>query len=334
MSMARGVRFRPEEEEIFCHYLYPFINGDSIPYEFGEIDIYGGENKEPWNLFKWNEDSPQTESFWVFTRLRKKSASKIDRIAGCGSWNQKGKRNEVRDSEGRLLGYEKYYIFKGKKDSDDPLNLKWMMHEYSVEPEGSGNLVFCQIKYELNKKRKRSDDLDDEYQGSSSSSVKKIGLDLDCQNNHQNHPVPILVISQNKNQNEEVILEELPVDDADHYLQLPGPAATDHVTYELNPVDPSDYHEWNPVLIDNLFNPEPEPLLDNSGWDWRSCIIEHNSISMDAFLGVSWHILLGRNLLIKHSTPPSDQMTTLDIKTKKCRSGRKKQVQQQVSKPS
>ncbi|OMO71359.1 No apical meristem (NAM) protein [Corchorus capsularis] len=34
--MPHGVRFYPEKEEIFSYYLYPAINGESIPY--AEVD--------------------------------------------------------------------------------------------------------------------------------------------------------------------------------------------------------------------------------------------------------------------------------------------------------
>ncbi|OMP05750.1 No apical meristem (NAM) protein, partial [Corchorus capsularis] len=264
--MPYGVRFCPDEKEvIFSHYLCPRIKGEPTPYAFKEIDIY---KKEPWNLFEWNKDSPQTESFWVFTRLRRKGGSKTDRVAGCGSWNNKGKRNDVMDSKGRLLGYERYFIFTAKKDS-----LKWMMHEYSVQPEGSSNLVLCEIKYELvGKKRKSCDDLGESEEGSSST-VKKIGLDLDC----QNKPVPVPIISQNKNMNNEVILasqnknmnnevilEELPVE-LNHeaiWEELPVelnheaiweelPVELNHaVTYELNPV----------VAVDDYGFPTDDPI--------------------------------------------------------------------------
>ncbi|OMO98673.1 No apical meristem (NAM) protein [Corchorus olitorius] len=228
--MPRGFRFRPEKEEIFFYYLYPFINGNSILYAFEEVDMYG-ENKEPWNLFKLNEDSPESESFWVFTRLRKKSEFKIDRIAGCGCWSNKDKRTDVRDSKGRLLGYEKYYIFTntGKKNNKDD-HLKWMMHEYSVE--GSNNLVFCEIKYELvgNKKRKSSSStIDHANDESSISPVKKICLG--SHNTHQlanqesdqenKNPVPIMVINTHSHENRDgsvllnfndhgVVVEDLP----------------------------------------------------------------------------------------------------------------------------
>ncbi|OMP05844.1 hypothetical protein CCACVL1_01811 [Corchorus capsularis] len=152
-----------------------------------------------------------------------------------------------------------------------------MMHEYSVQPEGSSNLVLCEIKYELvGKKRKSCDDLGEYEEEGSSSTVKKIGLDLDC----QNKPVPVPIISQNKNMNNEVILEELPVELNHEAIWEELPVELNHATYELNPVVPvNDYG----FPTDDPIYPGPESVLDNLGWDWCNCIEHHNSMAALGF---------------------------------------------------
>ncbi|OMO69890.1 hypothetical protein COLO4_28878 [Corchorus olitorius] len=183
------------------------------------------------------------------------------------------------ETTSRLLGDEKYYIFTNttKKDRDD--HLKWMMHEYSVE--GSKNLVFCEIKYELvgNKKRKSSSStVDHANDEGPSSTVKKICLGP--QNSHQlanqesvqenQNPVPIMVINTHSHENRDDfvplnfndhgVMEDLP--DA-NYLPL---MATNTVTYDLNPTSP------NQILDDSFFF-ELEQL-----WDWKNNIENQASL--------------------------------------------------------
>ncbi|XWS09354.1 hypothetical protein CRYUN_Cryun40dG0078000 [Craigia yunnanensis] len=184
-SIPDGYRFRPSREEILCRYLKPAINGE--PLSSGiliEVDIYG-ENREPWNIF--NKDAKQ--SFWVFTKLKKKSKSRFDRIAGCGCWLGQSIK-EIKDASGQLLGFDKYFTFTCKKDkSSCQGNGHWIMHEFSLKDEGLSEYAICEIRNKdvgvsfdhqedevesNNKKRKSLDVFDEEI---SVPSMKKVCRD-------------------------------------------------------------------------------------------------------------------------------------------------------------
>ncbi|XWS22206.1 hypothetical protein CRYUN_Cryun29cG0014300 [Craigia yunnanensis] len=142
LSIAYGYRFSPTKEEIFRCYLRPAINGEPLSSSIVvESEIYG-ENREPWNIF----DKEAKNSFWVFTKLKKKSKSRIDRTAGCGCWLGRNSK-EVKNAGGQLLGFEKYFTFSCKKDkSISQNNGNWIMHEFSLNEEGLTDYVVCEIK--------------------------------------------------------------------------------------------------------------------------------------------------------------------------------------------
>ncbi|XP_022722148.1 NAC domain-containing protein 83-like [Durio zibethinus] len=188
-----GFRFLPTKEEIFVYYLRPAINGEPLSCNIlTEGDIYG-ENKEPWNLF--NKD--EKKSFWVFTKLKKKSKSRIDRTAGCGCWLGRNTK-EVRNASGQLLGLDKYFTFTCKKDKSSQGNGNWIMHEYSLMDEGFSDYVICEIKNKdvadrgedeeepKNKKRKSLEVNDEE---ASASTMKRVFVDHQG-NLNERHPEP------------------------------------------------------------------------------------------------------------------------------------------------
>ncbi|MFQ6646951.1 hypothetical protein Gotur_018923 [Gossypium turneri] len=144
LQIPVGFRFLPTKEEILCDYLQPFIKGDPIPSGvMEELDIYG-ENREPWNIF--NQDSAE-ESFWVITKLKKKSKSRIERTAGDGCWLQQYIK-EVKNSDGgEVIGYDKYFKYTRKKSQKS--NGQWIMHEFSLKDQealGLSDYVICEIK--------------------------------------------------------------------------------------------------------------------------------------------------------------------------------------------
>ncbi|XWS13196.1 hypothetical protein CRYUN_Cryun36dG0016700 [Craigia yunnanensis] len=141
-SIPDGYRFRPTQEEILSYYLKPAINGE--PLSSGiliECDVYG-ENREPWKIF----DKHAKESFWVFTKLKKKSKLRIDRTAGRGCWLGRSTK-EIKTASGQLLGFDKYFTFTCKKDDmSSQGNGHWVMHEFSLRDEGLSDYVVCEIK--------------------------------------------------------------------------------------------------------------------------------------------------------------------------------------------
>ncbi|XP_022754073.1 NAC domain-containing protein 83-like [Durio zibethinus] len=149
-----GYRFYPTKEEILQFYLPPAINGEPLPSNaLIEREIYG-ENREPWNIF----DKDKKCSYWVFTMLKKKSKSRIDRTAGSGTWLGRSIK-EVKDKHGNILGFDKYFSFTCKKDrSNRGSNGRWIMHEFSLSDEGLSDYVICKIE---NKDAVGSDHQDD-----------------------------------------------------------------------------------------------------------------------------------------------------------------------------
>ncbi|XP_056173626.1 NAC domain-containing protein 2-like [Syzygium oleosum] len=153
-----GFSFQPTDEDLFFHYLLRRLNQEPLPDPnvVRDCDVYGGG--DPWNIF----DKDWDEKFYVFTMLKKKNKSRVDRTAGSGTW--KGEQShEIRDSRGKLVGYKKLFTFKSKAGSnaeaDKTKNGHWIMYEYSTHPHIETECVLCVIsnKYarKVNKKECR-----------------------------------------------------------------------------------------------------------------------------------------------------------------------------------
>ncbi|KAE8714480.1 hypothetical protein F3Y22_tig00110195pilonHSYRG00076 [Hibiscus syriacus] len=149
-SVPHGYQFRPTIHDIFFMFLIPVVlKGDPLP-PFIDVKIYG-KNKEPWNVF----DTQSRWPFWVFTKLRKKSKSRIDRTEGSGCWLARSTK-EVLDKKGRVLGIHKYFTFTTKNDqTTNKDNGHWVMHEFSLKRKDLNDRVICKIK---NKDAKKSND--------------------------------------------------------------------------------------------------------------------------------------------------------------------------------
>ncbi|OMO60949.1 No apical meristem (NAM) protein [Corchorus olitorius] len=152
-----GFRFKPAAEEIFKYYLCPAMKGEAFPCGIlRECDVY---EREPWHLF----DKDPSQSFWVLTPLKKMSENKIQRTAGSGVWNGRGTVKKVRDSDGKVVGLQKFYNFIDTKTDDgsnpnpNPNRSKpkpkgdheWNMNEYSLDEKGLNDpvLAVCEITY-------------------------------------------------------------------------------------------------------------------------------------------------------------------------------------------
>ncbi|OMO74961.1 No apical meristem (NAM) protein [Corchorus olitorius] len=152
VSIAIGFRFHPTKEEVVISYLRPAIHGDPLPADvLLKIDIYG-DKREPWNLFDKNSES----SFWVFTKLKKRNASMIDRVGGCGSWVIQNCHEIRKSHDGKLLGYDKYLRFECKngksKRTRGNNNGNWTMHEFSLADKGlSEYVIYTQLIGQPNK---------------------------------------------------------------------------------------------------------------------------------------------------------------------------------------
>ncbi|XP_048131629.1 NAC domain-containing protein 2-like [Rhodamnia argentea] len=155
----RGLRFLPTDDELFFHYLMPRLRGEPLPDPnvVRDYDVYGGG--DPWKIFgkDWDEKS------YVFTMLKKKSKSRVDRTAGSGTW--KGEQNyKIKGSQGEVIGYKKLFTFEPKANSSEEANKAdnghWIMYEFSKHPHNDTECVLCVIsnKYaeEASKKARRN----------------------------------------------------------------------------------------------------------------------------------------------------------------------------------
>ncbi|KAF5735207.1 hypothetical protein HS088_TW15G00707 [Tripterygium wilfordii] len=135
-NLAAGYRFNPTAEELLMQYLCPRRSympvpcGDRI---VKDVELYGKEN--PWTLFGVTDESQEC-CFFVFTYLKKLSGEngrprpnerKIRR-AGSGVWTSR-RVNDVKDSEGNVIGVDRYYFFSTGEDKKKNVHGRWTMHE-------------------------------------------------------------------------------------------------------------------------------------------------------------------------------------------------------------
>jgi hypothetical protein len=81
LAVPVGFRFAPDDEELLVDFLQKKVRGEPLPHDWVvEYDIYG--DKEPWMIF----DKTLKQIFFVFTKLKKKSKSRMDRVVGSGTW--------------------------------------------------------------------------------------------------------------------------------------------------------------------------------------------------------------------------------------------------------
>ncbi|KAF8034268.1 hypothetical protein BT93_C0536 [Corymbia citriodora subsp. variegata] len=138
-----GLCFQPTDRELFSGYLMRRLNQEPTPDldVIRDCDVYGGD---PWEIF----DNDKDEKFYVFTVLKKKNKSRVDRTAGSGTW--KGEQSyKIRDLQGNVVGYKKLFTFKPKAGSgteaDKAENGHWIMYEFSKHPHNETECVLCVI---------------------------------------------------------------------------------------------------------------------------------------------------------------------------------------------
>ncbi|XP_010055621.2 NAC domain-containing protein 68-like [Eucalyptus grandis] len=136
--------FQPTDQELFSDYLMRRLNEEPLPDPnlIRDCDVYGGG--EPWKIF----DKDRGGKFYVFTVLKKKNRSRVDRTAGSGSWKEE-QSSDFKDLQGDVIGYKKLFTFKPKAGSsakaDKAENGHWIMYEYSKHPRNETDRVLCVI---------------------------------------------------------------------------------------------------------------------------------------------------------------------------------------------
>ncbi|KAK3022330.1 hypothetical protein RJ639_047035 [Escallonia herrerae] len=159
-----GLRFMPTQEELISYYLRGKVIGkvELPPEHLVETDDLYGDNSTPWEVlpyyYPWDTCATIDKSgkklitkhtLYVFTRLKKVGKSRILRKAGNGTWDGQSKGEEVKNSEGEVIGLKKMLVFELKtEESSLELQSKghWIMHEYAlagVSLEGLGDRAWC-----------------------------------------------------------------------------------------------------------------------------------------------------------------------------------------------
>ncbi|XP_021887288.1 NAC domain-containing protein 19-like [Carica papaya] len=106
-----GYHFTPSDEELLQILAIKLRGGYEIlgGHAMKEIDVY---QKEPWLVF----DKDESEPFYVFTSLKKKSSSRsrMDRKVGSGTWRME-RSIDVVDQGDKVVGYKKMLTFEEEK---------------------------------------------------------------------------------------------------------------------------------------------------------------------------------------------------------------------------
>ncbi|KDP24005.1 hypothetical protein JCGZ_25393 [Jatropha curcas] len=143
--LSVGYRFCPTEEELVCFYLQEKLH-KTLPVIADAViktldDLY---SDEPWNIFC--NETPENGYFYVFTKLKTRSANRSKRTTPSGTWTGRSSK----DIPCRNITYvRKYFVFDAKGEAASSSNGHWTMHEFSLKDEGfKGDYVLCKIKRE------------------------------------------------------------------------------------------------------------------------------------------------------------------------------------------
>ncbi|CAI9096050.1 OLC1v1032117C1 [Oldenlandia corymbosa var. corymbosa] len=169
-NTATGVRFKPTRQELIS-LLRHKVSGkevSSVTDSVLEKSLYGGEGFEPWNVFSGIDD----DNYWgfydesvtndtrrviyVITTLSRKSAKKMSRTAGCGTWELQTKRETIKNYNGdKIEGSMRMlkYVVDYESSSTAIGKGYWYMHEYNLSEEtlkelgfsGTTQYVICRV---------------------------------------------------------------------------------------------------------------------------------------------------------------------------------------------
>ncbi|XP_037493499.1 NAC domain-containing protein 41 [Jatropha curcas] len=138
-----GYRFCPTEEELVCFYLQEKLH-KTLPVIVDAFiktldDLY---SDEPWNIFC--NETPVNGYFYVFTKLKSRSAKRSMRTTPSGTWTARSSK----DIPCRNITYvKKDFVFKAKGKEASSSNGHWTMLEFSLKDERfKGDYVICKIK--------------------------------------------------------------------------------------------------------------------------------------------------------------------------------------------
>ncbi|KDP46785.1 hypothetical protein JCGZ_06573 [Jatropha curcas] len=143
--LSVGYRFCPTEEDLVCFYLQEKLH-KTLPVIADAFiktldDLY---SDEPWNIFC--NEAPVNGYFYVFTKLKTRSANRSKRTTPSGTWTGRNSK----DIPCRNITYvRKYFVFDAKGEAASSSNGHWTMYEFSLKDERfKGDYVLCKIKCE------------------------------------------------------------------------------------------------------------------------------------------------------------------------------------------
>ncbi|KAK1360476.1 hypothetical protein POM88_044950 [Heracleum sosnowskyi] len=179
MNLPVGFRFNPFHNELINLYLKPKVLGLKLSCDVVEERKLYGSCANPWQVFDpeshpWILSQVSCGKFekiaYAFVNLTKKAAAKsnnkskvgkeqYNRKAGCGTWDGKTKRTEIRDYDGNLIGERKMLVFEIDEVShrEDLSRVgHWRMYEYNLcgintDIPNLSNTVLCKITLDHSK---------------------------------------------------------------------------------------------------------------------------------------------------------------------------------------
>ncbi|KAL8122952.1 hypothetical protein AgCh_011077 [Apium graveolens] len=161
--------------------------GNQLPCNFIKFRQVYGPSSNPWHVFPDDDQSwffsphlKDTEKcMFVFSKLSKVSRSNnskkassrkagfvtsenTSKKAGCGTWDGKTTRKQIRDGEGNVVGEKRYLAFEINEIDSGLIGFDWSkigffkMHEYSLSGINAGldsahSIVLCKITYDSSK---------------------------------------------------------------------------------------------------------------------------------------------------------------------------------------
>ena len=151
-SNVVGFKFDPSEHELLSYFLYRKINGQSLDLDLycgfiSDFDLYGAHQPDQiWDLFG-GSFLRQDEDLYFFTTLSFKGkgkakgsrGSRICRtISSGGTWSNEGSK-VIYDAHSSSLpiGIKRWFHYE---NSQSPQNGCWIMHEFTLDVEGSSLL--------------------------------------------------------------------------------------------------------------------------------------------------------------------------------------------------
>lgn len=135
-----GYLFQPSDEVLVRNYLHPKVTGGTLPCQGVVIDydLYGNEHPHQiWEKFK-NPALDETVDLYFFTGLKKKKNRISRTIKAGGTWSNEASEVVYSRNTNQPIATKRRFHYENKNSQQHGC---WIMHEYSLEVEGSVPLL-------------------------------------------------------------------------------------------------------------------------------------------------------------------------------------------------